>query len=277
MMTKSLLLILCVMATSMAQASFLRMVSRLEGSEYYLKNEGDEASKSVRPFIQVGNFSKEFDSYDLSAGQEGEWDLPLNEMQKGLPRGKSVMAVTIRYQDLNGYPFSVPEVRDLVSKDLSAAEQKVLGIPMIRVSLTVEPRHNQEFRVRYRVENLKDEKISVKTKLWIPEEFDQLTSPVTLEIKPKQTVDGSFEIRNKKALEGSFYNLIGTFEYDHDGIHDFQSVFGGVNVTKEDTKPVFNFSFKELNLNINWWMILGSIFVLGYLVLYRTVIRPLKK
>lgn len=253
-------------------ASYLQMAGQLNGDQYSLKNNGDESSRQVHPFVQAGGWTHEFDAVDLAAGEEHIWTLPLAEIQKQMPRGRAPMPIMIRYQDTNGYPFSVPEVRLLETPGLSIDEQKTLADVPLRASMTVGPIRHNEFQVRYEMENLTAESLRVTPKIWIPEELRLMTVQIPLEIKPHGKLEGFFQIHNEKALAKSYYNLFATFEFKQKNLVNFIQLSGGVSITPESLAPPFH-----LQLNSRqWWMLLGGLFVLGWLALHRLVLRPLR-
>lgn len=278
MMRNSVILSAAFVASSLllfavpVKASYLQMASQLTGDQYSLKNNGDESSRQVHPFVQAGSWTQEFEAVDLEAGAEHVWTLPLAEIQKQVPRGRTPMPIMIRYQDTNGYQFSVPEVRLLETPGLSVDEQKILSAVPLRASMTVEPIRHNEFRVRYELENLTAEILMVTPKIWIPEELRLMTVQIPLEIKPHGKLEGFFQIHNEKALAKSYYNLFATFEFKQNNLANFIQLTGGISITPESFAPPF-----ELHLTPRqWWIILGGLFILGWIALHILILRPLK-
>jgi|GEM_PF-3386556 len=250
-----------VVVASVARASFLQMTSQSLGDQYTIKNNGDESSRQVRPFVKAGNWTKEFDAVDLGAGESHTWTLPMEEMQKQVPRGRSPMPILIRYQDANGYPFSVPELKSLETSGLSPAEQQVLTENPLRASLTVEPLRHNEFRVRYALENLTAETLTVTPKIWTPEELRVITVEIPVELKAHGKLEGFFQIHNEKALAGSYYNLFATFEFKQKDLANFVQVTGGISVTPESFAPPFQMSDRD------WWSLWAVLFASGLIAL----------
>jgi hypothetical protein len=267
-----LLLIFAFFGARKSEATYLRLTSQWTGEQYTLRNDGDEEAFHVRPYVKAGNWIKEFPDVDLTPGAHHEWRIPLTEIQKQMPRGRSPLSVLIRYQDANGYAFSVPELRPLQTPDLNTQELKTLAENPLRASMTVESLHEKNFRIRYELENTTDKEISVTPQLWIPEEMSLQAPVVPLQVQSHAKMESHFRLHNDTALDGSYYNIFATFSFSRDGLMNFVEVAGGVQIKAEaPAEPMLRFHFSERW----WWVVGGFAFFLGWFALSFFCLRPL--
>ncbi len=250
---------------------------KLTGS-YTLINSGDEEAKNVFPKIVIDQFSIQGEAVSLKAGEQNVWKfsekISLVELKQPL-KGQILAIFENNYSDLNGYPFSIPQL-GLLTMD---TDEKMIS-RQVTLALKIKKISKDLFQADYEVHNQMDEALALNFRAILPKEMEEPPPMTGLDLKEKASLFGSFQFKNLKGLDGSRYYAYFTVEWVHRGERKLAWVFApfhiGAAIEKEAAPPRFPWASKLTSTQLFW--LYWSIFALfGFLFVWVYWVLPLRK
>jgi hypothetical protein len=208
------------LAATAARASFITLTIETRSSatdtglvlNVRVTNQGDEAALSIRTEAALdGTPVVQTLARRLDVGESAEGALNLG----ALPATPGVYAATLRthYTDLNGYPFSAPQV-------VTVPTNATTG-PMGPVEAGMEPaRLTRDGALRVVLRPMSATNIDARVRLVLPREIQAEPAEHNVVLFPGQDRVCEFALRNTSGRPGSRYATFAAVEYEYDGRHD---------------------------------------------------------
>lgn len=170
-----------------------------------IKNFGDESAKDVLLTLKLPEamqtnpiFVGDMNPLDVF---EGIFKI---QLKRSLLSGSYPVILMLEYKDINGYPFSVLSSLKLINKEEG---KNKINVYLGSVSF------NEYGIMKGRITNEMNKPIKVSVNLYTPKEI-QSSGPSLVLLKPGETKELSFMLRNKGALLWSRYNVVLVAEYE---------------------------------------------------------------
>ncbi len=203
--------------------SFKELVQSLRVDvQIKIKNLGTEAAHSVRPDLATVNSAEVEDlnllkTQNISPQEEVSWSFVLRlkdpSAELKLSQFSSlrwVIPFLVKYQDVNGYQFSIPIHGILLSGDESASQKSKDSqrLANLLVSHEIEPESENDYAIRLKIQNQAPRSRKLKAELIHPMEIENQSVMPPIEVSAQGDAYFTFNLKNKTALMGSKYNLI---------------------------------------------------------------------
>jgi hypothetical protein len=180
------------------------------GLEVTVKNDGDEAAKSVQVHLELSGEKLTGPLWDTMNAGEKKTETFFFEHMPPKP-GTYPVYVTIEFSDLNMYPFTALNLSAFqVGRE---TEQAQLFAKADALELS------KSGTLSITVKNLDDHAKNVTARVLGPRELDIKPMLFELDLSPNSTADRSLEVANFSALPGAGYPIFVIFEYEQGDMH----------------------------------------------------------
>lgn len=249
--------------------------------EYKMTNSGSETALQVYPRIQIDRLSFQGQARSLASGESSVWKFNQVIPEKDLCIKKTslcqqalgsvgffVVKIEHFYQDINSYPFVIPQLIIVPSEGTQQA-----GSPAIETQLKVQQTSENTYLAEYEVHNKLHEDLDLALQAMLPAEVELLTPLSPLTLTEQSSLFGSFEFRNKTGLAGSQYFAYWVVQWQRKGVRDAQWSYAPFSIgpmVQNKTHSYLQSRFSQfLKINLFWigficFAVFGGLAILLY-------------